>query len=73
MQPSFSWRDNYILSRYIDINSRYNEICILPLTILILIFKTSYPGPIQNAWVYISFCVARIKSDNRAVGHDSID
>ena len=31
------------------------------------------PNPIQNALVYISFCVARKKSENRALGHDSID
>ena len=30
-------------------------------------------NPIQNALVYISFCVARKKSDYRALGHDSID
>ena len=30
------------------------------------------PNPIQNALVYISVCVARKKSDNRALGHDSI-
>ena len=29
--------------------------------------------PIQNALVYISFCGAQKKSDNRALGHDSID
>ena len=28
-------------------------------------------NPIQNALVYISFCVARKKSENRALGHDS--
>ena len=27
------------------------------------------PNPIQNALVYISFCVARKKSENRALGH----
>ena len=31
------------------------------------------PNRIQNAFLYISFCVARKKSDNRALGHDSID
>ena len=31
------------------------------------------PNHIQNALVYISFCVARKKSDNCAPGHDSID
>ena len=30
-------------------------------------------APIQNAWVYIAFCAVRIKSDNRALGHVSID
>ena len=30
-------------------------------------------APIQNAWVYISFCAVRITSDDRALGHDSID
>ena len=30
-------------------------------------------APIQKALVYILFCVARKKSDNGALGHDSID
>ena len=29
-------------------------------------------NPIQNALLYISFCVARKKLDNRVLGHDSI-
>ena len=29
------------------------------------------PNSIQNALVFISFCGAQKKSDNRALGHDS--
>ena len=31
------------------------------------------PNPIQNTLLYISFCVALKKLENRALGHDSID
>ena len=33
--------------------------------------SNSNPNPIQNALVFILFCVARKKSENRALGHDS--
>ena len=32
--------------------------------------KKSRRNPIQTTLVYISFCVARKKSENRALGHD---
>ena len=33
--------------------------------------RNSNPNPIQNALVYISFCVAWKKLEKRALGHDS--
>ena len=77
MEPLFSCRYHYILSRCIDMNSRKhsgkeregNIATVLSAHTLSRLKNT----PIQNALVYISFCVARKKSDNRVLGHDSID
>ena len=55
----------------------------LTLTVTVTLFKIhwftfrsvyhekSRRNPIQNALVYILFCVARNKSENRDLGHDS--
>ena len=42
-------------------------------TLTLILTLNPNSNPIQNALVYISFCAALIKSDYRALGHDSID
>ena len=56
---------------------------ILNLTLTLTLFKMhwftfrsvydekSWRNPVENALVYISFCVARQKSEIRALGHDT--
>ena len=55
----------------------------VPLTVTVTLFKMywftfrsvyhkkSRRNPIQNALIYILFCVTRKKSENRAMGHNS--
>ena len=41
------------------------------LSVFLVIKTTNRRNPVQNALVYILFCVAQKKSENRAMGHDS--